>query len=95
MALDKDTVRRIARLARIKVPEERLEPLARELANIIGWVEQMSEVDTEGVQPMTSVVHMTLKARGDQVTDGVYRDKVLANAPEADHGFFTVPKVLE
>lgn len=95
MALDKETVRRIARLARIKVPEERLEPLARELANIIGWVEQLGEVDTEGVQPMTSVVHMTLKARGDQVTDGFYRDKVLANAPEADHGFFTVPKVLE
>ncbi len=95
MALDAETVRRFARLARIKVPEERLQPLAGELANIIGWVEQLGEVETEGTAPMTSVVHMAFKTRQDQVTDGGYADKVLANAPEAHRGFYTVPKVVE
>jgi len=95
MALDTDTVRRIAHLARIHIPEEDLAPLAGELSNIIGWVEQLAEVDTEGVEPMTSVVETTLKQRDDVVTDGGYPDKVLANAPDAADGFFSVPKVVE
>lgn len=95
MALDVETVRRIARLARIKVPEERLPILAGELANIIGWVEQLGEVETKGTAPMSSVVHMTLKSRDDRVSDGGYPEKVLANAPETDRGFYTVPKVVE
>lgn len=95
MALDTDTVRRIAHLARIHIPEEELEALAGELSNIIGWIEQLAEVDTDGVEPMTSVVETTLKQRDDVVTDGGYPDKVLANAPDATDGFFTVPKVVE
>ncbi len=95
MAVDKDTVAKIARLARIEVSEEQQEALAGELSNILGWVEQLSELDTEGVQPMTSVVAVKLPMREDQVTDGDCADKVLANAPEPAHGFFTVPKVVE
>ncbi len=95
MALDTDTVRRIARLARIHIPDEDLAPLADELSNIIGWVEQLAEVDTDGVEPMTSVVETTPTQRDDVVTDGGYADKVLANAPDAADGFFTVPKVVE
>ncbi len=95
MALDTDTVRRIARLARIHIPEDDLEPLAGELSNIIGWVEQLAEVDTDGVVPMTSVVDTTLAQRDDVVSDGGYPDQVLANAPDTVDGFFTVPKVVE
>jgi aspartyl-tRNA(Asn)/glutamyl-tRNA(Gln) amidotransferase subunit C len=95
MALDTDTVRRIARLARIHIPEEDLETLAGELSNIIGWVEQLAEVDTAGVEPMTSAVETTLTQRDDVVTDGGYADQVLANARAAADGFFTVPKVVE
>lgn len=95
MSLDKDTVRNIAFLARIEVPEEELDHLAGELSNIIGFVEQLQELDTDGVAPMTSVAAITLPQRADAVTDGGYQDKVLANAPEADDGFFLVPKVVE
>lgn len=95
MALDTDTVRRIARLARIAIAEDQLEPLAGELSNILGWVEQLNEVNTEGVAPMTSVVEVVLPMRDDKVTDGGYPDKVLANAPAGEPGFFTVPKVVE
>ena len=95
MALDKDTVRRIARLARIEVAEEQLDGLAGELSNILGWIEQLSELDTEGVEPMTSVVEMRPPRREDKVTDGGCSDKILANAPEPAHGFFAVPKVVE
>ncbi len=95
MALDRDTVRQIAFLARIKVPEEALEGLADELSNILGWIEQLNEVDTQGVEPMTSVADLTLPEREDIVTDGNYPERVLANAPEADDGFFAVPKVVE
>ncbi|MEK9707084.1 MAG: Asp-tRNA(Asn)/Glu-tRNA(Gln) amidotransferase subunit GatC [Alphaproteobacteria bacterium] len=95
MALDTDTVKRIARLARIHVDEADLAPLADELNNILGWVEQLEEVDTDGVEPMTSVVEMVQRLRADEVTDGGVRDKVLANAPESDDGFFVVPKVIE
>ncbi len=95
MALDKATVKNIAFLARIKVPEDDLEHLAGELSNILGWVEQLGEVDTEGVEPMTSGAEMTLPEREDAVTDGDARDQVLANAPEPEDGFYAVPKVLE
>lgn len=95
MAVDRDTVRRIAALARIKVPEGDLDRLAGELGNILGWVEQLRAVNTEGVPPMASVAHMTLRRRPDAVTDGGIRDKVLANAPESHDGFFAVPKVVE
>ena len=95
MALDTDTVRRIARLARIHIPDEDLETLAGELSNIIGWVEQLAEVDTAGVEPMTSAVETTLTQRDDVVNDGGYADQVLANAPDTADGFFTVPKVVE
>ncbi len=95
MAVDRATVRRIAALARIKVPDGELDKLADELSNILGWVEQLGEVDTEGVEPMTSVVPMTLRRREDVVTDGGIRDDILANAPERRDGFFAVPKVIE
>jgi aspartyl-tRNA(Asn)/glutamyl-tRNA(Gln) amidotransferase subunit C len=95
MSLDKDTVRQVAYLARIKVPDDRLDGLARELNGIIGWVEQLGEVDTDGVQPMTSVTEMDAPLRADAVTDGNAPDAVLANAPDAEDGFYTVPKVVE
>ncbi len=95
MSLDKATVRSIATLARIDVPDEDLEPLAGELSAILDWIEQLGEVDTEGVPPMTSVAEMTLPRRADEVTDGNCPDKVLANAPESQDGFFLVPKVVE
>ena len=95
MALDQETVRRIAALARIKVPEENLAPLAGELNNILGWIEQLSEVDTDGVEPMTSVVETLAPQRDDLVTDGGVPEKVLQNAPHSEGAFFTVPKVVE
>ncbi|HSV30366.1 MAG TPA: Asp-tRNA(Asn)/Glu-tRNA(Gln) amidotransferase subunit GatC [Candidatus Omnitrophota bacterium] len=95
MSLDKATVRSIAELARIEVPDEELEHLAGELSNILTFVEQLSEVNTDGVAPMTSVAAMTLPMRKDEVTDGGQVDAVLANAPEPAEGFFTVPKVVE
>ncbi len=95
MAVDRATVQRIAALARIKVPDGDLDKLAGELSNILGWVEQLGEIDTEGVEPMTSVVPMTHRLRKDVVTDGGIPDDVLANAPERRDGFFAVPKVVE
>ncbi len=99
MSLDKDTVRKIAFLARIRVPDDALAGLAGELSNIIGWVEQLAEVDTDGVEPMTSVADMSWPRRDDKVTDGDKPEDVLLNAtqPEItpDGGFYTVPKVLE
>ena len=95
MALDTDTVRRIARLARIHVDDADLAPLADELNNILGWIEQLDEVDTDGVEPMTSVVEMVQRLRADQMNDGNLQDDVLANAPAAADGFFAVPKVVE
>ena len=95
MAIDAATVRKVARLARIAVPEERLEPLSQELSGILQWIEQLSEVDTDGVEPMTSVVAQGLPLREDVVSDGGDAAKILANAPKADAGFFVVPKVVE
>jgi len=95
MAIDAATVRRVAKLARIAEPEARLEPLAKELSAIISFIEQLDEVDTDGVEPMTSAVHVALPLREDVVADGGDVTKVLLNAPKADQGFFVVPKVVE
>jgi aspartyl-tRNA(Asn)/glutamyl-tRNA(Gln) amidotransferase subunit C len=95
MSIDKDTARRVAHLARIDVAEADLEPLAAELSGILGFMEQLNEVDVSGVEPMTSVTPMKLRWRADEVTEGEQRDRVLANAPAARGGFFTVPKVVE
>lgn len=95
MSIDKETARRVAHLARIEVADDQLETLAGELSNILGFMEQLNEVDVEGVEPMTSVSPMNLKCREDMVADGSYQDKILANAPDAREGFFAVPKVVE
>lgn len=95
MSVDKDTVRRIARLARLAVKDERVEPMVNELNQILAWVEQLKEVDVEGVQPMTSVVEQRLKMREDKITAGGDAKAVTANAPESEEGFFVVPKVVE
>jgi aspartyl-tRNA(Asn)/glutamyl-tRNA(Gln) amidotransferase subunit C len=95
MAIDVDTVRRVAHLARIATPEERLQPLAAELNGIMAWIEQLGEVDTDGVEPMTSCVAAAAPLREDVVTDGGDPAKVLANAPKAADNFFVVPKVVE
>ncbi len=95
MSLDKATVARIAALARIRVAEDELDGLARELSNILGWIEQLDAVDTTGVPAMSQAAELKLRWRADQVTDGGIPEKVLANAPAAKDGFFTVPKVIE
>ena len=95
MSVDSATVRHIARLARIAVSDEEVASLAPELSNILGWIEQLQEVDVEGVQPMTAVIPNKLRLRDDKVTDGGIRDDVLRNAPLPEHGFFAVPKVIE
>jgi aspartyl-tRNA(Asn)/glutamyl-tRNA(Gln) amidotransferase subunit C len=95
MALDKATVAHIAALARIRISEGELEPLAGELSHILDWVEQLNEVDTTGVEPMASAAAASLPMREDTVTDGGCRDAILGNGPRAARGFFTVPKVVE
>ncbi|MDO8900095.1 MAG: Asp-tRNA(Asn)/Glu-tRNA(Gln) amidotransferase subunit GatC [Phenylobacterium sp.] len=95
MAIDAATVRKVAKLARIAEPEARIEPLARELNGILTWIEMLNEVDTDGVEPMTSVVHQGLPMREDVVTEGGDPAKVLANAPKTAKDFFVVPKVVE
>ena len=95
MSVDTKQVRHIARLARIAMSDGEVEALVPELNAIIGWVEQLAAVDTEGVEPLTAVIDQKLRLREDQVTDGDVRDAVLANAPQAEHGFFAVPKVIE
>lgn len=95
MSVDAATVRRIAHLARIAVADEEVEHLRGELNAILQFVEQLSEVNVDGVEPMTSVTPMTMKKRPDVVTDGNIRDDVLANAPLSADGFFLVPKVVE
>ncbi len=95
MAIDAATVRKVARLARIAEPEERIEPLVQELNGILQWIEQLAEVDTDGVEPLTSVVHAKLPLRDDVVTDGGDAARVLSNAPKSTDGFYVVPKVVE
>jgi aspartyl-tRNA(Asn)/glutamyl-tRNA(Gln) amidotransferase subunit C len=95
MSVDKDTVRRIAKLARLALAEERVEPMVDELNGILRWVEQLNEVDVAGVAPMTSVVAQKLKMRDDVVSDGGDAGAVTANAPASEDHFFLVPKVVE
>ena len=95
MSVDTATVRHIAKLARIAVTDAEVESLAPELSNILGWIEQLGEVDVAGVAPMTAVIPNRLRLREDEVTDGGIREDVLKNAPVAEHGFFAVPKVIE
>ncbi len=95
MSIDAATVRKVAKLARIREPEERLEPLAQEISRIMAWIEQLNEVDTDGVEPMTSAVSVPMPMREDVVTEGGDAAKILANAPKTDRGFFVVPKVVE
>ena len=95
MSVDQATVKRVARLARIKVPDGDLPRLAGELNSILGWIEQLNEVDVSKVEPMTSVVSMKMKMRNDEVTDGHYPQKITANAPAQEDAFFMVPKVVE
>ena len=95
MSVDKDTVRRIARLARLALEEERVEPMVQELNGILAWVEQLKEVNVEGVAPLTSVVEQRLKMREDVVTDGGNADALMSNAPGGEDHFFVVPKVVE
>ncbi len=95
MSIDVETARRVAKLARIQVEDGDLAALAGELSNILGFMEQLNEVDVTGIEPMTSVTPMRLKRRADEVTEGDIQDKVLKNAPDAREGFFAVPKVVE
>lgn len=100
MSINSSTVKKVASLARIAVSDDEAERLVPELNNILGWVEQLAQVDVTGVEPMTAVIPNHLRLRDDVVnadplTGGNVRDKVLANAPQAEHGFFAVPKVIE
>lgn len=95
MHIDQDLVKKIAHLARIKVSDDDVKHLETELSNIMDWVEQLSEVDTDGVQPLTSVVDATLRMRADIVNDGGYPEDIVKNAPSSEDNFFVVPKVVE
>ena len=95
MSVDRATVRHIARLARIATSDAQIDALVPELNQILGWVEQLSAVDTEGVEPLTAVIELKQHLRDDVIDDGNIRGKILANAPDAQHGFFAVPKVIE
>jgi aspartyl-tRNA(Asn)/glutamyl-tRNA(Gln) amidotransferase subunit C len=95
MSVDLATVKRVARLARIAVTEDEANRMVGELNGILGFVEQLSEVDVAGIEPMTSVTPMDMRKRQDAVTDGDKADDIVANAPATDHNFFLVPKVVE
>ena len=95
MSVDQKTVRHVAKLARIAMSDDEVDALVPELNQILGWVEHLAEVDTDGVEPLTAVIDQKLRLRDDVVNDGDVRDAVLANAPDAQHGFFAVPKVIE
>lgn len=95
MSLDKKAIAKVANLARLKITDEEAEKYGAKLSNIIDFVEQLSEVDTDNVEPLASVVDITLRLREDEVTDGGYQKEILANAPETLEGFFVVPKVVE
>jgi aspartyl-tRNA(Asn)/glutamyl-tRNA(Gln) amidotransferase subunit C len=95
MAIDAATVKKVAGLAKLRVPDERLGALADELSGILAWIEQLNAVDTQGVEPMTSAVAAKLPLREDAVTDGGDPERVLSNAPKRDRNFFVVPKVVE
>jgi aspartyl-tRNA(Asn)/glutamyl-tRNA(Gln) amidotransferase subunit C len=95
MSVNADQVRHVARLARLALGDDEIDRMVPELNNILGWVEQLGEVDTDGVEPLTAVIENKLRLRDDVVNDGNCRDDILKNAPDAQHGFFAVPKVIE
>ena len=95
MSVNSEQVRHVAKLARIAMSDAEVEAMVPELNNILGWVEQLGEVDADGVEPLTAVIDNHLRLRDDVVNDGNIREKVLLNAPDAQHGFFAVPKVIE
>jgi aspartyl-tRNA(Asn)/glutamyl-tRNA(Gln) amidotransferase subunit C len=95
MSVSSEQVRHIAKLARLGMNDVEIEALVPELNNILGWVEQLGKVNTDGVEPLATVIDQKMRLRDDAVTDGDIRDDVLANAPDAQHGFFAVPKVIE
>ena len=95
MSVDEKTVRHVAKLAHIAMSDAEIVALVPELNQILGWVEQLGEVDTDGIEPLTAVIDIPTRLRDDVVDDGDIRDKVLLNAPDAQHGFFAVPKVIE
>ena len=95
MSVNEEQVRHVAKLARLALSNAEIDKMVPELNNILGWVEQLGEVNTDGVEPLTAVIDLKLRLRDDVVTDGDVRDKVLLNAPDAQHGFFAVPKVIE
>jgi len=95
MSMDREIIKNIANLARIRVPDDNLDHLAKELSSIMDWVEQLDSVNTDGVEPLASVIDVTLPLREDKITDGDCRNKILANGPEVEDGYFAVPKVIE
>jgi aspartyl-tRNA(Asn)/glutamyl-tRNA(Gln) amidotransferase subunit C len=95
VAIDEKTVRKVAHLARLALPEERVAPMAQEISAILAWIEQLNEVDIDGVAAMASAVETPLPMRQDAITDGANAARVLANAPKREDGFFVVPKVVE
>ena len=95
MSVNEQQVRHVAKLARLALSDAKIDKMVPELNNILGWIEQLAEVDTDGVEPLTAVIDLKLRLRDDVVTEGDLRDKVLLNAPDAQHGFFAVPKVIE
>ena len=95
MSVDANQVRHVAKLARLALGEGEIERMVPELNNILGWVEQLGVVDTDGIEPLTAVIDVKLRLRDDVVNDGNCRDAILKNAPDAQHGFFAVPKVIE
>ena len=95
MSLTRDDVKKVAGLARLRMTDDQMDGLLPKMNNIVGFIEQLSEVDTDNVEPLSNVARSTLPLRKDEITDGECRDKVLANAPESEEGFFGVPKVVE
>jgi len=95
MSLTRDDVKKVAGLARLRMTDDQMDALLPKMNNIVGFIEQLSEVDTDNVEPLSNVARSTLPLRKDEITDGECRDKVLANAPESEEGFFGVPKVVE
>ena len=95
MSVNEQQVRHVARLARLALGDDEIAKMVPELNNILNWVEQLAEVDTDGVEPLTAVIDNKLRLRDDVVNDGNVRDDILKNAPDAQHGFFAVPKVIE
>jgi aspartyl-tRNA(Asn)/glutamyl-tRNA(Gln) amidotransferase subunit C len=93
--MDREIIKNIANLARIRVPDDNLDHLTKELSSIMDWVEQLDSVNTDGVEPLASVIDVTLPLREDKITDGDCRNKILANGPEVEDGYFAVPKVIE